>query len=216
MNLRYNKVGLVEQVQNINQQITILQNIPQSYDQEQFDALLLLKADKTDIIEEYSKTEDDALLLLKVDKSELIYSQSNSDDYALLLLKSDKSELIDLYTKTETDSNYNASEEFSIKVDLKANLTVIVDNYLKIEDDVLLLLFKADNTELFDAYFKSEDEALLSLKADKIKLVNYISLSYTQTITRQKQFSTIFISKLSKLSKYNASMLLAGGSVILV
>ncbi|KAA6357968.1 MAG: hypothetical protein EZS28_046505, partial [Streblomastix strix] len=145
-----------------------------------------------------------------------IETYSNSEDYALLLLKADKSEKIDLYSKTETESNYDASEKFNIKFDLKTNLTDIVDNYSKIEDNALLLLFKADNTELFDAYFKSEDDELLSLKVNKIQLGNYIGLSSTQPITRQKQFATFFLSKISKLSKYDASMLLIGGAVILV
>ncbi|KAA6357855.1 MAG: hypothetical protein EZS28_046618, partial [Streblomastix strix] len=50
-NTRYNKVGLVEQVQNINQQVIILQNAPESYSQEQLDALLLLKANVADIVD---------------------------------------------------------------------------------------------------------------------------------------------------------------------
>jgi hypothetical protein len=39
------------------------------------------------LIDSYSKTEDDALLLLKADKTELIDSYSKAEDDALLALK---------------------------------------------------------------------------------------------------------------------------------
>ncbi|KAA6384119.1 MAG: hypothetical protein EZS28_020354 [Streblomastix strix] len=138
-NSRYNKVGLVEQVQNINQQITILQNAPESYDQEKLDVLLLLKANVVDIVDSYSKTEDDALLLLKAEKSELI-----------------------------------------------------------------------------DSYSKSEDDALLLLKANVADLNNYVDLTSAQTISGQKQFGIISVSSISKQSKNDASILLAGGGDMLI
>ncbi|KAA6372926.1 MAG: hypothetical protein EZS28_031547, partial [Streblomastix strix] len=116
-NSRYNKVGLVEQVRNINQQITILQSAPESYDQEQLDEMLLLKADKSELIDSYSKTEDDALLLLK---------------------------------------------------------------------------------------------------ANVADLTNYVDLTSDQTITGQKQFGVISVSSISKQSKNDASILLAGGGDMLV
>ncbi|KAA6376204.1 MAG: hypothetical protein EZS28_028269 [Streblomastix strix] len=138
---RYNKVGLVEQVQNINQQITILQNVPQSYDQEQLDEMLLVKADKTDT---YSKTENDTLR-----------NKLATNLLGLLDAKADKTELIDSYTKTETDS----------KLDEKADKTELIDSYTKKEDDALLDA-KADKTQLIDSYTKTKDEALLDAKAD--------------------------------------------------
>ncbi|KAA6391370.1 MAG: hypothetical protein EZS28_013099, partial [Streblomastix strix] len=103
-NSRYNKVGLVEQVQNFNSQVIILQNARESYNQEQLDEMLLLKADKSELIDSYSKTEDDALLLLKANVVDIVDSYSKTEDDALLLLKADKSELIDSYSKTEDDA----------------------------------------------------------------------------------------------------------------
>ncbi|KAA6355441.1 MAG: hypothetical protein EZS28_049033, partial [Streblomastix strix] len=45
-------------------------NVGTSYSKSEDDTLLLLKADKTQLIDSYSKTEDDALLLLKADKTD--------------------------------------------------------------------------------------------------------------------------------------------------
>ncbi|KAA6378236.1 MAG: hypothetical protein EZS28_026237, partial [Streblomastix strix] len=170
---RYKKVGLVEQVQNINQQIIILQNIPQSYDQEQLDALLLLKADITDIVD----------------------SQFKMEDYSLLLLKADKTQLIDSYSKSET---YFRDEV-----------------YTKPEDDALLLL-KADKSELIDSYSKYEDDTLLDSKAIRTDLDNFVDLTSAQTVSCQKQFEIINVSNISKQSKNDASILLAGGGDMLV
>ncbi|KAA6382871.1 MAG: hypothetical protein EZS28_021602, partial [Streblomastix strix] len=178
----YNKVGFVEQVQNINQQINILQNIPESYDKQQLDTLLLMKANVVDIVDSYSKTEDDALLLLKADKAD---SYSKIEDDALLLLNSDKTELIDSYSRTEDDAllllnsektelidSYSRTEDEALLL-LKANIVDILDSYSKTEYDALLLL-NADKT---DTYSKSEDDDLLLLKAVKTQLID----SYSRT-----------------------------------
>ncbi|KAA6372024.1 MAG: hypothetical protein EZS28_032449, partial [Streblomastix strix] len=170
--------------------------------QQQLDALLLLKADKSELIDSYSKTDDDALILLKADKTELIDSYSKTEDDALLLLKADKS---DTYSKTEDDA----------LLLLKANVVDIVDSYSKTEDDAILLL-KADKTELIDSYSKTEDDALLLLKVNVADLTNYVDLTSAQTITGQKQFSVINVSNISKQSKNDASILLAGGGDMLV
>ncbi|KAA6371884.1 MAG: hypothetical protein EZS28_032588 [Streblomastix strix] len=63
--------------------------------------------EKANVSASYSKSEDDALPLLKADKTQLIDSYCKSEDDALLLLKADKTELIDSYTKTETDNLLN-------------------------------------------------------------------------------------------------------------
>ncbi|KAA6376596.1 MAG: hypothetical protein EZS28_027877 [Streblomastix strix] len=286
-NTRYNKVGLVEQVQNINSQVIILQNAPESYNQEQLDEMLLLKADKSELIDSYSKTEDDALLLLKAnvvdivdsysktetdtlldaqanvvdivdsyskteddtllddkaDKTDtytktqtdtlldakanvvdIVDSYSKSEDDALLLLKADKSELIDSYSKTEDDAllllkadqtdTYTKTQTNTL-LDAKANVVDIVDSYSKTEDGALLLL-KANKSELIDSYSKTEDDALLLLKANVADLTNYVDLTSAQTITGQKQFGVISVSTISKQTKNDASILLAGGVDMLV
>ncbi|KAA6394014.1 MAG: hypothetical protein EZS28_010465, partial [Streblomastix strix] len=161
-----------------------------TYSKTEDDALLLLKANIVDIVDSYSKTEDEALLLLKADKTQLIDSYSKTEDDALLLLKADKSAT---YTKTETDSNFVAAEEFSTLLDAKA-----------------------DKTELIDSYSKTEDDVLLLLKANVADLTNYVDLTSAQTITGQKQFGIISVSSISKQSKNDASILLAGGGDMLV
>ncbi|KAA6385597.1 MAG: hypothetical protein EZS28_018875, partial [Streblomastix strix] len=286
-NSRYNKVGLVEQVQNTNLQVIILQNAPESYSQQQLDALLLLKADKSELIDSYSKTEDDALLLLKTNVANIVDSYSKSEDDALLLLNADKSELIDSYSKTEDDTLFLLKADKSELIDsysktqddalllLKANIVDIVDSYSKSEDDALillkadksntysktqndtllllkadksdtyskteddallqlkanivdivdsyskseydaLLLLKADTAELIDSYSKTDDDALLLLKANVVDLTNYVELTSAQTIKGQKQFGVIRVSSISKQSKNDASILLAGSGDMLV
>lgn len=46
-----------------------------------------------DTVVSYSKTEDDALMLLKAENSDIIYAFTISEDYTLLLMKADKIEL---------------------------------------------------------------------------------------------------------------------------
>ncbi|KAA6402764.1 MAG: hypothetical protein EZS28_001709 [Streblomastix strix] len=177
----------------------------ESYSKTEEDALLLLIANVAEIVDSYSKTEDDALLLLKANVADIVDSCSKSEDDALLLLKADKSELIDSYSKSEDDA----------LLLLKADKTELIDSYSKSEDDALLLL-KADKTELIDTYSKIEDGALLLLKANVADLTNYVDLTSTQTIIVQKQFGVICVSTISKLSKNDASILLAGGGDMLV
>ncbi|KAA6357876.1 MAG: hypothetical protein EZS28_046597, partial [Streblomastix strix] len=143
--------------------------------------------EKADIGTSYTKGEDDAMLVLKADKTQLIDFYTKTEDDALLLLKADKADLIDSYTKQK----------------------------MMHQDDAMLLL-NANKTELIDSYSKSEDDALLLLKADKIDLDNFVDLSSAQTISGQKQFGIISVSSVSKLSKNDASILLAGGGDMLV
>ncbi|KAA6367102.1 MAG: hypothetical protein EZS28_037372, partial [Streblomastix strix] len=174
----------------------------ETYNKTEVDSFL---DEKADIGTSYTKGEDDALLILKADETQLIDSYTKTEDDALLLLKADKTELIDSYTKIETDQ----------KLELKANITDLIVSYTKTEDDAMLLL-KADRTDLIDSYSKSEDDALLLWKADKIDLDNFVDQSSAQTISGQKQFGIISVSSVSKLSKNDASILLAGGGDMLV
>ncbi|KAA6387253.1 MAG: hypothetical protein EZS28_017221 [Streblomastix strix] len=130
------------------------------------DALLLLKADKSDLIDAYSKIEDVELLALKLNISNQIDAYTKYDDDALLLLKADKSELIDAYSKIEDDE----------LLTLKLNISNQIDAYTKYGDDALLLL-KADKQELIDAYSKIEDDELLTLKLN----ISYQINAYART-----------------------------------
>ncbi|KAA6377279.1 MAG: hypothetical protein EZS28_027194 [Streblomastix strix] len=144
--------------------------------------------------------ETDLVLDAKVDKTYIIdaYNTTRTDDK--LDLKLNIADQIDAYTKTEIDT----------KLDLKANVADIVDSYTKTEDGALLLLI-ADKTQLIDAYTKPEVDALLLMKADKTELSIYVDLTSDQTIYVQKQFKKISVSCISKSSKSDASIQLAGG-----
>ncbi|KAA6381644.1 MAG: hypothetical protein EZS28_022828, partial [Streblomastix strix] len=211
-----------------------------SYTKQEDDALLLLKANVIDIVDSYSKTEDDTLLDAKADKT---YTYTKTEDDQLLLLKANVIDIVDSYSKTEDDAllllkadkteTYTKTEDDELIL-LKANVADIVDSYSKIEDDALLLLkadkndtytkteddalldTKADKTDMIDSYSKIEDDALLLLKANVADLTNYVDLTSAQTITGQKQFGIISVSNISKLSKNDASILLAGGGDMLV
>ncbi|KAA6361247.1 MAG: hypothetical protein EZS28_043226, partial [Streblomastix strix] len=85
----------------------------------------------------------------------------------------------------------------------------------KTETDILLDA-KADKTELIDAYTKTETDEKLDLKANKTDPDDYVDLTSAQIITGQKQFGVISISSISKKSKNDASILLAGRGDMLV
>ncbi|KAA6375856.1 MAG: hypothetical protein EZS28_028615, partial [Streblomastix strix] len=132
-----------------------------SYSKGEDDILLLLKADKTQLIDSYTKGEtnnllnnkadsgtsytksqDDALLLAKADKTQLINSYKKGEDDALLLLKADKTKLIDSYTKVETNNQLNDIADSRI-------------SHINEEDEALMLL-KADKTQFIESCSKSE------------------------------------------------------------
>ncbi|KAA6397460.1 MAG: hypothetical protein EZS28_007013 [Streblomastix strix] len=109
--IRYNTIGLINVVKNIENQMNVFSTGPQSYNCEEIDqndALLLLKVDKTELIETYNKTQVDALF----------------DD------KLNISDQIDTYTKTEVDD----------LLDDKLNISNQIDSYTKEGEDALQLL----------------------------------------------------------------------------
>ncbi|KAA6390096.1 MAG: hypothetical protein EZS28_014376, partial [Streblomastix strix] len=222
-----NTIGSVQQVENINNQINYINNAPavdlsEYYTKTEVDGLISDAAiGEVDLSNYYSKSETDSKLDLKADKTELIDAYTKTEDDALLLQKADQSTT---YIKTETDSLHDA----------KADNTDIIDVYTKTENDVLLLLkvdksdiysktetdtlldAKADKTEIIDAYTKTETDTKLDEKVDKTELDDYDDLTSAQIITDQKQFSIISVSSVSKQSKNDASILLAGGGDMLV
>ncbi|KAA6374894.1 MAG: hypothetical protein EZS28_029580 [Streblomastix strix] len=206
-NPRYNVIGLVEQVTHINNQINNINNAPppDSYTRAQMDLYLDEKADKTDT---YSKTETETLLDAKADKTDIIDAYTKSEDDALLLLKANVSDIVDSYSKTEDDA----------LLLLKADKTDIIDSYTKAQDDALLLL----KANVADVYTKSETDDVIEQvkkdvsgivedKADRSELTNYVDLQSAQTISGAKQFGVISATTISKLTKNDASILLAGG-----
>ncbi|KAA6388443.1 MAG: hypothetical protein EZS28_016029, partial [Streblomastix strix] len=179
-----------------------------SYIKSEDDVLLVLKADKTQLLDAYTKSEDDALLLLKADKNQLIDSYTKTEtnnllnnktdngvsyikneDKTLLFAKADKTQLIDSYSKSETyarDEVYTKSKDDTLLL-LKADKTQLIDSYSKSEtyarDEVFT---KTETKNLLNdkantrvSYSKSEDDVLLVLKADKTQLID----SYTKTET---------------------------------
>ncbi|KAA6396953.1 MAG: hypothetical protein EZS28_007521 [Streblomastix strix] len=191
------------------------------------DALLLLKADKSELIDVYSKIEGDEILALKLNIFDLIDAftkqevdtlldnkfnicdkndaYTKQEDDALLLLKADKSELIDVYSKIEDDE----------LLALKQNIFDQIDANSKIEADALFD-DKLNITDQIGAFTTLEADALLILKAYKIELDNYVDLTSSQTIISQKQFGIISVFCISKQNKNDASILFAGGGDILV
>ncbi|KAA6378218.1 MAG: hypothetical protein EZS28_026255 [Streblomastix strix] len=77
------------------------------------DALLLLKADKSELIDIYSKTEADAFLEEKLNISDQIDAYTKQEDDALLLLKIDKSELAD-YVDLASNQKITGQKQFGI------------------------------------------------------------------------------------------------------
>ncbi|KAA6370911.1 MAG: hypothetical protein EZS28_033562, partial [Streblomastix strix] len=166
----------------------------------QDDTLLLLKDDKTELIDAYNKTEVDALLNDKLNVRDQIDAYTNGDDDALLLLKADKTQLIDAYTKGETNNLSNNKADSGV-------------SYTK-GDDYALLLLKADKIQLIDAYTKGEtnklsnnkansevsytkqeDDALLLLKADKIQLIDAYTKGETNNLSNNKADSGVSYTK---------------------
>ncbi|KAA6374891.1 MAG: hypothetical protein EZS28_029582 [Streblomastix strix] len=86
----------------LDKQLNISDQID-AYTKQKDDALLLLKAYKSELINAYSKTEADALFDDKLNIPEQIDSYSKIEDDALLLLKVDKTQLIVAYSKTKDD-----------------------------------------------------------------------------------------------------------------
>ncbi|KAA6387199.1 MAG: hypothetical protein EZS28_017275 [Streblomastix strix] len=101
--IRYNSIGFVQQVENINNKINMINNAPAPdvYTRPEANEIFDTKADKT---ETYTRTETDTLLEAKADKSQLIdvYTQTETDTN--LDEMAAKTELIDTFTKTETDT----------------------------------------------------------------------------------------------------------------
>ncbi|KAA6369813.1 MAG: hypothetical protein EZS28_034661 [Streblomastix strix] len=120
---RYNTIGLINEVKDIENQINIINDEPavdlsEYYTKSEVDGLISEAAiDDVDLSNYYIKTEADALL----------------DD------KLNISDQIDAYNKTEVDG----------LLDDKLNVSDQIDAYTKQEDDALLFL-KADKTELAD------------------------------------------------------------------
>ncbi|KAA6355735.1 MAG: hypothetical protein EZS28_048738 [Streblomastix strix] len=136
-----------------------------SYTKSEDDALLLLKADKTQLIDSYTKGEIDDLLNIKTNKG---VSYSKSEIYAR----------DEVYTKSETysgDEVYTKGEDHALLL-LKADKTQLIDSYTKSED-IALLLLKTDKILLIDSCTKGEIDELLNNKADngvsysKVKLM---------------------------------------------
>ncbi|KAA6401961.1 MAG: hypothetical protein EZS28_002505 [Streblomastix strix] len=224
---KFNTIGLINEVKNIENLKSTINEAPEPYNRDEIDEMLDIKLNISDQINAYTKTEDDALLLLKADKSELIDTYSKTKDDELLGLKLNISDQIDAHNKIKVDA----------LLDNKLDVSDQIDAYIKQEDDALMLL-KVDKSELIDAYSKTEadapldeklnisdqidaytqqeDDALLIFKADKSELADYVNLGTNQTITGQKQFNIITVASVSKQGKNDASIFLAGGGDMLV
>ncbi|KAA6384471.1 MAG: hypothetical protein EZS28_020002 [Streblomastix strix] len=121
----------------------------------QYDALMLLNADMSQLIDVYTKHETNNLLNNKADSG---VSCSKGEEDALLLLMADKTQLIDSNTKCEADNlHFN-----------KANQST---NQTKTETGQLLSLIDDDDVDLTNYYSKTKTDELL----DKIRAMTYLS-----------------------------------------
>ncbi|KAA6373420.1 MAG: hypothetical protein EZS28_031054 [Streblomastix strix] len=137
------------------------------------DALLLLKADKTQLIDTYTKGETNNPLNTKADSGVSYIKQENE---ALPLLKADKSQLIDAYIKQEDDNLLNNKADSGVS-DTKG-------------EDSAQLLFKANHST---TYIKTETDYLIpQIEIDDADLSGYMTLSIAQTINANKTFNNAF------------------------
>ncbi|KAA6401506.1 MAG: hypothetical protein EZS28_002967 [Streblomastix strix] len=204
-------------------------DILDTYSKQEADEMLNEKADtdyvvnnfvgKSELIDSYTKNETDALLDEKVNEAVLDDYYSKIETYAK----------IEVYNKTEVEAfldekadignSYSKSEDDALLL-AKADKST---TYTKSEDDALLLL-KAnvddvyDKTETFNMVEQGKKDVgiLIENKADRTDLDNYVDLSSAQTISGAKQFGVISATTISKLTKNDASILLAGGGDMLV
>ncbi|KAA6384072.1 MAG: hypothetical protein EZS28_020404 [Streblomastix strix] len=172
------------------------------------DTLLLLMADKTQLIDSYTKIETNNLLSSKAYSG---VSYTKGEDNTLLLAKADKTQLIDAYTKSETKNLLTN----------KANQST---TYIKTETDYLISQIDVEDVDLTDYYNKTKTDELLSEKADATELSNYVTLGTSQTINANKTFnntcrftstidgmSTITKSSFTKSSSDDTVVLLGAG-----
>ncbi|KAA6399535.1 MAG: hypothetical protein EZS28_004937 [Streblomastix strix] len=200
--------GGVKSIQNINASVDFSNyyNKSQAYSQTETDQKLNQKLNISDQIDAYTQTQDDALLLLKADKTELIDSFNKPEVDALLDDKLNVSDQIDAYTKTQDDANKQSLND-------KADSGVSYTNEKIMLYDALLLL-KADKTQLIHAdtkgeannllsnkansgvsYIKGEDDALLLLKADKTQLIDAYTKIETNNLLNNNADSRVSYSK---------------------
>ncbi|KAA6389567.1 MAG: hypothetical protein EZS28_014903, partial [Streblomastix strix] len=103
-----------------------------SYTKGEDNALLLLKADKTQLIDSYTKGETDNLLNNKANNG---VPYTKGEDETLLFAMADKTQLVDSYTKGEADNLLNN----------KANQST---TYIKIETDQYISQIEVGDVDL--------------------------------------------------------------------
>ncbi|KAA6383223.1 MAG: hypothetical protein EZS28_021250 [Streblomastix strix] len=141
----------------------------------EIDAILDDKFNISDQIDDYSRTYDDEIIDEKLNITDQIDAYIKYEDDALLLLKTDKSELIDAYSKTEDDE----------LLALKLNISDQIDAYNKSEVDALLD-DKLNISDQIDAYTKLDDYLLLVLKVDKTVLFDAYSKTEADALLDNK------------------------------
>ncbi|KAA6375697.1 MAG: hypothetical protein EZS28_028777 [Streblomastix strix] len=181
-----------QQINNINNGPTV--DLSDYYTKTEVDGLISDAAiGEIDLSNYYSKSETYA--------RDEVYTKTETDEK--LDLKANVADIIDAYTKSETDTNFVGAEEFSTLFDAKADKTDIIGAYSKTETDEKLDL-------------KANSDYVSANYVNKTELDDYVELTSAQKITGQKQFGIISVSSISKQSKNDALILLAGGGDMLV
>ncbi|KAA6376736.1 MAG: hypothetical protein EZS28_027737, partial [Streblomastix strix] len=226
---KYNTIGLVQQVKDIENQINIINDEPavdlsEYYTKSEVDGLISDAAiDDVDLSNYYNKTEADALLEDKLNISDQIDAYNKTEADEKFALKLNIIDQIDAYNRTEADAllddklnisdqidAYNKTEADAL-LDDKLNISDQIDAYNKQEDDALLLL-KADKIELIDAYSKTETDEKLALNQILLtKSMHIIKLKPMPSSTTNQTAAAF-----AKTGKNDALVLLAGGGDMLV
>ncbi|KAA6384490.1 MAG: hypothetical protein EZS28_019982, partial [Streblomastix strix] len=202
--------------QKLNQKLNISDQID-AYTKTQDDALLLLNADKTELIDSYNKTEVDVLLDDKLNVNDQIDAYTKGEDDALLLMNAEKTQLIDSYNKGETNNLLKNKADSGVSYtkgeadNLLSNQANSGVSYSKYEDDALLSL-KANQ---LTTYIKTESDQLISqIEVEDVDLSGYMTLGTSQTITANKIFNNAyrFVSSIDGMATITGSQFVKSGA----
>ncbi|KAA6371772.1 MAG: hypothetical protein EZS28_032701 [Streblomastix strix] len=174
------------------------------------DTIITLKSETYTRDEAYTKSEDDTLLLLKADKTQLIDSCSKCVTYARneVFIKTETKNLLN--KKADAGVSYCKNEDDALLV-LQADKTQLIDSYTKGEAVNML----NNKTNQSTTYNKSETDQLISqIEVSDVDLSGYMTLGTAQTINANKSFnnSCRFVSSTDGMSTVTGSSFVKSGA----
>ncbi|KAA6380616.1 MAG: hypothetical protein EZS28_023858 [Streblomastix strix] len=156
---------------------------------------LLLKADKTQLIDAYTKGETNNLFNNKAN-SGVSYTKGEADNL--------------LSSKVDSGVSYTKGEDVALQL-LKADKTQLIDSYTNGETDSLLNN-KVNQSTIFN---KTEIEYLISqIDIGDVDLSGYMTLDTAYTITANKTFNNAcrFVSSIVGMSSITSSSFIKSGA----